>query len=101
MRRVATAFHNPDKEILPVICSKLLRNENVFRSYAESTGELKGRREEEKIIDVADLRQVLIKFGVNYINQDVFVNEFTRNQPAHLEDLVTRMKNCVKQAYTS
>jgi Ca2+-binding EF-hand superfamily protein len=76
-----------------------LRNEQVFRSYAESTAELKGRREDEKIIDVADLRQVLVKFGVNYINQDIFVNEFTRNQPAHLEDLLTRMKNCVKQAF--
>ena len=83
-----------------MICSKLLRNEQVFRSYAESTAELKGRREDEKIIDVADLRQVLVKFGVNYINQDIFVNEFTRNQPAHLEDLITRMKNCVKQAYS-
>ena len=28
------------------------------------------------------------------------MNEFTRNQPAHLEDLITRMKNCVKQAYS-
>ena len=72
----------------------------MFRSYAESTAELKGRREDEKIIEVADLRQVLVKFGVNYINQDIFVNEFTRNQPAHLEDLITRMKNCVKQAYS-
>lgn len=51
-----------------MICSKLLRNEHVFRSYAESTAELKGRREDEKIIEVADLRQVLVKFGVNYIN---------------------------------
>ena len=83
-----------------MICSKLLRNEQVFRSYAESTADLKGRREDEKIIEVADLRQVLVKFGVNYINQDIFVNEFTRNQPAHLEDLLTRMKNCVKQAYS-
>ena len=97
---MGTAFHIPSKDILPVICSKLLRNEQVFRSYAESIAELKGRREDEKIIEVADLRQVLVKFGVNYINQDIFVNEFTRNQPAHLEDLITRMKNCVKQAYS-
>ncbi len=83
-----------------MICSKLLRNEVVFRSYAESTADLKGKREEDKIIEVADLRQVLFKFGVNYINQDIFVNEFTRNLPTHLEDLITRMKNCVKQAYS-
>lgn len=51
-----------------MICSKLLRNESVFRSYIESTADLKGKREVEKIIDVADLRQVLHIFGVNYIN---------------------------------
>jgi hypothetical protein len=39
-----------------VICSKLLRNESVFRSYVESIAELKGLREEEKLIDIADLR---------------------------------------------
>ena len=42
---------------------------------------------------------MLSKFGVNYLNQDVFVNEFARNEAVHIEDLVTRMKNCVKQAY--
>ena len=56
LRRVGTAFHIPSKDILPIICSKLMRNENVFRSYAESTAELKGKRDEEKIIVVADLR---------------------------------------------
>ena len=96
LRRVSTAFHVPNKEILPVISSKLLRNEIVFRSYAESTAELKGKREEEKLIEVADLRAVLMRFGVNYLNQDVFVNEFTRNMPTHIEDLITRMKNCIK-----
>lgn len=80
---------------MPVICSKLLRNESVFRSYVESTADLKGRREEEKMLEIADLRQVLQKFGVNYINQDFFVNEFTRNEKIHIEDLITRMKNCV------
>lgn len=39
------------------------------------------------------------KFGVNYLNQDVFINEFTKNERVHIEDLVTRMKNCVQQAY--
>ena len=73
-----------------------MRNENVFRSYAESIAELKGKRDEEKIVVVADLRQILMKFGVNYINQDIFVNEFTQNKPCQLEDLITRMKSCVK-----
>lgn len=79
LRRVTTAFQVPNKDILPIICSKLLRNEAVFRSYAESTADLKGRREEEKNIEVADLRSVLLKFGVNYINQDIFVQQFTNN----------------------
>ena len=95
LRRVQTAFHVPDKQILPVICSKLLRNETVFRSYVESTAELRGRREEEKVVEVPDLRQVLLKFGVNYINQDLFVSEFSRSDSVHIEDLITRMKNCV------
>jgi hypothetical protein len=41
----------------------------------------------------------LHKFGVNYINQDTFVNEFTKNEKVHIEDLITRMKSCVQQAY--
>jgi len=96
LRRVSTAFHSPDRSILPVICSKLLRNETVFRSYVESAGELRGKREEEKVIEVADLRAVLMRYGINYLNQDVFVNEFTRNMPTHLEDLLARMKNSIK-----
>ena len=65
----------------------------------ESTAELRGRREEEKVVEVPDLRQVLLKFGVNYINQDLFVSEFSRSDSVHIEDLITRMKNCVQQAY--
>jgi len=68
LRRVSTAFHSPNKDILPVICSKLLRNEGILRSYMESTAELRGKREEEKVIEVADLRAVLMRFGVNYLN---------------------------------
>jgi len=79
----------------------LLRNENVFRSYIDSTAELKHRREDEKIIEVPDLRQVLTKFGVNYINQEIFLNEFSRNEAVHIEDLVTRMKNCLQMAYNT
>jgi ribosomal protein L21E len=42
--------------VLPVICSKLLRNESIFRSYIDSIGLLKSRREEDKFVDQADLR---------------------------------------------
>jgi hypothetical protein len=46
----------PDHSVLPVICSKLLRNESIFRSYIDSIGLLKSRREEDKFVDQADLR---------------------------------------------
>ena len=77
-----------------MICSKLLRNETVFRSYVDTTAEIKYKRDSEKIIEVADLRQVLYKFGVSALNQDIFIREFTRNEPTHIEDLITRMKHC-------
>lgn len=54
--------------MIPIICSKLLRNEQVFRSYVESVARLKALREEQKFIELADLRQVLKKFGVGYVN---------------------------------
>ena len=68
LRRVSTAFHVPDRDVLPVICSKLLRNEQVFRSSLDIYGQLKQRREEDKFVELPVLRQVLSKFYVNYIN---------------------------------
>lgn len=67
----------------------------------ESTADLKNAREDDKVVEASDLRQVLHKFGINYINQDTFLNEFTHNEPIHMEDLITRMKNCVQQAYAA
>ena len=58
----------PLRETLPAICSKLLSNETVFRGLVDTVGLLKQKRDEEKFIDLADLRTVLKKFGVNYIN---------------------------------
>ena len=92
---MGTAFHSPDKSILPIICSKLLRNESVFKSYAESTADLKGAREEDKNIDIPDLRAVLGRFGINSLSQDIFITEFTSLSEIHIEDLMTKMKNCV------
>jgi hypothetical protein len=51
-----------------MICSKLLNNENVFRSWVDTICLLKSKREEDKFIEQADLRSVLKKFCVNYIN---------------------------------
>lgn len=46
LRRVKTYFHIPNADIIPIICSKLLKNESVFRSYVESVARLKALREE-------------------------------------------------------
>lgn len=99
LKRVTTAFNVPLRETLPAICSKLLQNETVFRSMVDTVGLLKAKRDEEKFIDQADLRTVLKKFGVNYINQTMFLNEFTKGVSVHIEDLVTVMKACVQQLY--
>jgi hypothetical protein len=100
LRRVQTSFHIADRTVLPVICSKLLRNETYFRSSLEGIGMLKSKREAEKYIDLADLRSVLSKFYVNYVNQGLFLQEFTRKGQVHIEDLVVRMKQCVNSAYS-
>jgi hypothetical protein len=50
LRRANTAFQAADKRVLPLICSKLLKNESVFRSWLESDGLLRRQREEEKFI---------------------------------------------------
>jgi len=50
LRRATTAFQEADRKVLPLICSKLLRNERVFRSWLESCGHIRGQREEEKFI---------------------------------------------------
>jgi len=84
-----------------MICSKLLNNETVFRSWVDTICLLKSKREEDKFIEQADLRQVLKKFGVNYINQDMFLNEFTRGVSIHIDDLITLMKRCITAAYSS
>jgi hypothetical protein len=67
---VQTAFNIPDKNVLPIICAKLLNNEVVFRSWVDTICQIKTKRDEDKFIEQADLRSVLKKFGVNYINQD-------------------------------
>ena len=65
----------------------------------DTVGLLKQKRDAEKFIDQADLRTVLKKFGVNYINQNLFLNEFTKGVKVHIEDLITVMKACVQQFY--
>ena len=99
LKRVSTAFNVTHREALPAICSKLLQNETVFRSMVDTIGLLKQKRDEEKFIDQADLRTVLKKFGVNYNNQNLFLNEFTKGVKVHIEDLVTLMKACVQTFY--
>jgi len=45
------------------------------------------------------LRQVLKKFGVNYVNQGLFLKSFTTLEKVHIEDLLTKMKKCVYDKY--
>jgi Ca2+-binding EF-hand superfamily protein len=99
LRRANTAFQEADRKVLPLICAKLLRNERVFRSWLESCGHVRGKREEEKFIQQADLRSVLAKFGVSYINQEMFLKEFSKGDQVHVEDLVTRVKAMTRQHY--
>jgi hypothetical protein len=87
--------------VLPLICAKLLRNEKVFRSWLESCGHIRGQREEDKFISLPDLRQVLTKFGVSYINQDLFLKDCTKGEQVHIEDLIARVKAVTRQHYQS
>ena len=45
------------------------------------------------------MRQVLKKFGVNYVNQGLFLKSFTTLEKVHIEDLLTKMKKCVHDKY--
>jgi Ca2+-binding EF-hand superfamily protein len=72
----------------------------IFRSWVDTICQFKQKREEDKFIEQADLRQVLKKFGVHYINQNLFLNEFTRG-PVHIDDLITLMKRCISSMYAS
>jgi len=60
---------------------------------------LKNKREEDKNIALADLRQVLIKYSVNHIDQDMFLQHFSNGYPVNLEDLIASMKHCYKSYY--
>jgi hypothetical protein len=61
-----------------------LNNESIFRSYVESIGLLKQKREEEKFVELADLRQVFKKFGISYVNQGMLLQELTKGAAVHI-----------------
>lgn len=61
---------------------------------------MKQKRDHEKFVELADLRLVLKKFGISYINQNLFLDAFTRkNVPTNLGDIITDMKAFVKTKY--
>jgi hypothetical protein len=100
LKRVSTQFQTPIASVLPIMCSKLLKNEANFRSMIEATAGLKQKRDHEKFVELADLRLVLKKFGISYINQNLFLDAFTRkNVPTNLGDIITDMKAFVKTKY--
>jgi len=45
------------------------------------------------------LRQVLKKFGLSYINQDIFLKTYTRGEQIHVEDLIGRLKSVAHRHY--
>lgn len=47
--------------MLPILCAKILKSEKLFRSQIDSLGGLRGKRDQEKIISIPDLKMVLIK----------------------------------------
>jgi len=93
LKRVGSQFHKPDERVMPIMCSKLLRNRTVFRSLVESTSGIRSKVDAEKVVEPADLRQVLTKFGISLINQDVFITEISGNRPIHIDDLMTNVEN--------
>ena len=100
LRRADTAFHEADREVIPLICTKLMRNEKVLRSWLESCGHLKSVRVDYlKVIQIPDLRQVLSKFGVSSINQDMFIKEFTKGEAAQVEELIEAIKSRARKFY--
>jgi hypothetical protein len=42
---------------------------------------------------------VLTKFGVSYINQDMFIKAFTKGDQVHLDDLVALVKSEAQKHY--
>jgi hypothetical protein len=42
---------------------------------------------------------VLTKFGVSYINQGMFIKEFTKGEKVHIEDLIARVKSVASKQY--
>lgn len=101
LRRAETNFHDPDRRVLPLICTKLARNATNFRSSLEQSGHLRQiTRDEDKVIEIPDLRIVLRKFGLNYINQEMFIKEFVRGTEVHVDDLAARIKRVAVEHYS-
>jgi hypothetical protein len=85
--------------VLPILCAKILKSEKLFRSQIDSLGGLRGKRDQEKIISIPDLKMVLIKQGISYINQEMLLKEFTKGQQVHVEDLMARITSVAKNYY--
>lgn len=93
MRRVGTEFHAANEDMMPIICSKLLTNKSVFISFVESTAQVKQKPDDQKLVDLASLRQVLRKFGISYINQGMFLNKICEGSPKILSDIICKMEH--------
>lgn len=44
---------------------------------------------------------MLSKFGVSYINQEMFLKEFAKTEQVHAEDLIARVKHLARKHYAT
>ena len=44
---------------------------------------------------------MLTQFGLSYINQGMFIQEFTKGVQVHIDDLIAQMNQCKKKQYGS
>lgn len=78
--------------MLPIICSKLLSNKHLFVKVCEEVGDFGlTTREQEKILQLADVRSVLTRFNISHAHADRFLVEVCRSTSIHLDDLMAKL----------
>ncbi len=80
------------RRVLPIICSKLLGNKHLFIKVCEEVGDFSlTTREEEKVLQLADVRSILFRFNVSQAHTDRFLLEICRSQSIHMDDLLAKV----------
>jgi len=100
LRRSKHSLHVADHRVIPVICCRFLRNLNAFQNQLTIVGQvIKNTPKKYKMVDIADLKQVLSKWNLTYVSQSLFLEEFTRKGQVNVINMIERMKVIVKNAY--